>query len=353
MSERSARMSSRERVLTAFAFEEPDRVPCWLGADGGFFQRAQHQTGLKTAQFMIKIRNDFRRLFSFPVLSRPRRYPQATGMTCFGIERASIGYGQPLEHPLADATLAQVHAHDWPDSRKQQIRHSADFNLADRDQYAILGGHYSVFWHDLIDFLGMENLFMKMYDEPLLVDTILQYIVDYYIDLNRKIFEAHADKIDIFFIASDFGHNNGPFVSEQMFRRFILPHLRRLVILGHSFGLKVMLHSCGGIAPLIPALVETGLDGIQALQPGCQGMALADLKTKFGRKIVFNGGIDAQKIVLEGTPALIREKTRETLAFMKPGGGYVAGPSHDCIVSETPVENVVALFDAIREFGDY
>jgi uroporphyrinogen-III decarboxylase len=82
-------------------------------------------------------------------------------------------------------------------------------------------------------------------------------------------------------------------------------------------------------------------------------MDLQTLKSEFGDKIVFNGAIDSHHVLIEGTVQTVKEKTREVLDIMMPGGGFVAGASHDTILEETPVENVVAMFDAIREFGRY
>ena len=104
---------------------------------------------------------------------------------------------------------------------------------------------------------------------------------------------------------------------------------------------------------LIPAMIETGLDGLHALQPSCSGMDLRRLKEQFGRQILLNGAIDSHHVLIDGTPEHVRQTTRETLAILKPGGGYVAGASHDTILEETPLENVLAMFDAIGEFGVY
>ena len=133
----------------------------------------------------------------------------------------------------------------------------------------------------------------------------------------------------------------------------MLPHLERLARLGHAYGLKVMMHCCGGYAPLIPQMIEAGLDGLHAVQPSCDGMDLATLKRSFGDKILFNGAIDSHHALIRGTPESVREETRRVLDIMKTGGGYVAGASHDYILEETPVENVFAMFDAIAEFGRY
>jgi uroporphyrinogen-III decarboxylase len=208
------------------------------------------------------------------------------------------------------------------------------------------------FLHDAIDLLGPE-IFMKMYEAPEVVDAVLEHVVQYYVRVSQRIFDAAGSDIDIFFIGNDFGTQIGPVIGNAIFERFVLSHLRKLIDLGHSHGLKVMLHCCGGFAPLIPLLVEAGLDGLHAVQPSCRGMDLKVLKSQFGDKMLFNGAIDSHHVLIKGTPASVRERTREVLEIMKPGGGYVAGASHDAILEETPVENIVAMFDAIREFGVY
>jgi len=149
------------------------------------------------------------------------------------------------------------------------------------------------------------------------------------------------------------GAQRGPQMGEKQFRRFILPHLKRLTDLGHDYGLKVMMHCCGGFAPLIPAMIEIGLDGLQALQPSCKDMEQHKLKAAFGDKLVFMGCIDTQHVLIEGTPESVRQKTRQVLDIMKPGGGYIASPSHDFVLPETPVENVIAMYDTVREYGRY
>jgi uroporphyrinogen-III decarboxylase len=176
---------------------------------------------------------------------------------------------------------------------------------------------------------------------------------DYYFEVSRRIFDAAADALDVFFIGNDFGSQMGPLISEPAFRRFVFPHLRRLCQLGHDYGLKVMMHCCGGFAPLIPAMIEAGIDALQALQPCARGMEPSRLKAAFGKKLVLCGAIDSHHALIKGTPETVREATRRTLDIMKPGGGYILSASHDFILEETPVENVVAMFDAGRDFGIY
>jgi uroporphyrinogen-III decarboxylase len=353
-------MTSRERVQAAFRFEEPDHVPAWMGASPEFRELMRKHLGLADDESLSQyIGDDFRRVFARyagPDEHAPTSgltHANATYRTPFGVERHGYGYGMPLNRPLQHAeTVDEIHDHAWPDPEWMDVSHIRQEALQYQGQYAILGGDWSPFWHDALDLLTFKNLSYKMYDNPQLVDALLQHIVDYYFAVSQRIFDAAADVIDIFFIGNDFGGQTGPLIGEALFRRFFVPHLKRLSDLGHDYGLKVMMHCCGGFAPLIPAMIEAGLDGLQALQPTCRGMNPADIKAEYGSKILLMGAVDTQ-LLIEGTPQTARSETRRILEIMKPGGGYACSPSHDYLLPETPVENIVALYETVRECGAY
>jgi len=340
--------------MAAFAHEEGDRVPAWCGALPAFWEKAKRELHLDDEGLRIRFGDDFRRVYArYAGPESPLEDPEAIYRTVFGIERRGLGYGQPMSHPLADATLRKVHDYPWPEPDWMDVSNIKEEAEVHGGEYAILGGDWSPFWHDAIDLMGMENLMLKMYQEPEVVDAILQHIVDYYMAVSERIFDAAGDAIDIFFIGNDFGAQTGPLVGEALFRRFLVPHLQRMADLGHEYGLHAMLHSCGGIAELIPAMIEAGIDALHAVQPSCRGMDLRLLKAQFGDRMVFNGAIDSHHVLIEGTPESVRMRTKEVLDIMKPNGGYIAGASHDTILEETPVENVLAMFDAIKKFGTY
>jgi len=347
-------MNSRERVLTVFEHEQPDRVPCWCGASAEFWEKAKKGLNLDDEGLCLRFRDDFRRVFAdYAGPEFPLEHPQATYRTPFGIEREGYGYGQPLTHPLAEASVANVENYPWPDPAWMDVSKIKTRAEAYNGQFAILGGDWSPFWHDAIDLIGMENLYIKMYAEPDVVDAVLKHLVDYYFEVSKRIFDAAADAIDIFFMGNDFGSQTGPLMSPDMFDRFMAPHLKRLCDLGHSYGLKTQMHCCGGIYELIPSMIEAGIDSLHAVQPSCRGMELAKLKSDFGDKMIFNGGIDSHHTLMEKDTAGVTEDTRKVLETMMPGGGYIAGASHDTILEETSVENVLAMFDAIHEYGLY
>jgi hypothetical protein len=346
-------MNARQRVLTTFAHDEPDRVPLWFGMSPEFQANAKRQLGVDDEGLLVRLGDDFRRVsatYAGPPIQL--QAPDATYRTPFGVERHGLGYGQPIHMPLAHATLREIHDYAWPDPAWMDVSNIRNEVLSYKGEYAILGGDWSPFWHDAIDLLTFENLIYKMYDNPEMIDALMKHIVDYYVGVSARIFDVAADVIDIFFIGNDFGGQTGPLIGEKTFRRFLQPHLKRLIDLGHDYDLKVLMHCCGGFAPLIPAMLEIGLDGLQALQPTCRGMNPAEIRSQFGGKILLMGAVNTQ-LLIEGTPNQVRDETRRILEIMKPGGGYICSPSHDYLLPETPVENVIAMYDTIREYGDY
>ena len=215
-----------------------------------------------------------------------------------------------------------------------------------------IGGSWAPFWHDAVDLVGMETMACLMYDAPVFVETMLGRIVDYYVSLNTRIFEEAGDLIDLLFIRNDFGTQTGPLISKEHFERFISPCIKRLVEVAHRYEIKTMLHSSGGIRPLLPSIIGTGIDALHALQPDCPGMQGGTIKKEFGHKLVLSGGIDARGVLLHGTTTEVKQSVRETLRILVPGGGYLAAPSVDAITEDTPVANILAMYDAIAEWQE-
>ncbi len=349
-------MTSKERVAAVFAHKEPDKVPRWCGASPEFWEKAKQHIGTaQDEELNLRFGDDFRRVYS--VYRGPEHQLSAGATWCspFGVERIGIGYGQPTSHPLADArTPADIEAYSWPDPDWADISTIREQAAPHKGSYAILGGEWSPFWHDAIDLVGHENLYYMMCDYPAAVEALFEKITDYYWEVTRRTFEAAGESIDIFFIGNDFGSQTGPLIGLEWFRTFILPSLKRLINLGHFYDKKVMMHSCGGFRQLIPTMIDAGLDGLHALQPDCTGMEPAGLKRDFGKDIVLNGAVDSHRVLIDGASTqFVREETRKILEVMKPGGGYICAASHDYILDETPVENVLAMFDTVDEFGQY
>ena len=213
-------MTSRERVMTAFEHHPPDRVPAWCGSSPEFWEKAKRASGLDDEGLRVRLGDDFRRVYAVYAGPEFPLSPGATSRTIFGIEREGVGYGQPTSHPLANATIAEVHAYPWPDPAWMDVSSIRPYAEQYDGKYAILGGDWSPFFHDAVDLLGMDVLFLKMYDEPELVDAVLQHLVDFYAAVSQRIFDAAASAIDIFFIGNDFGTQRGPVMSPKSLPAF-------------------------------------------------------------------------------------------------------------------------------------
>ena len=340
-------MNSKERVLMAFDHREPDKVPRWCGSSPDFWENSKLTLGLDDEGLRIRFGDDFRRL------TAPYLGPDGRETAPFGIERGGVGYGMALSHPLAEASLGEIRDFPWPDPNRVDLTRLRAEGRRYKDEYAILGGDWSPFWHDALDMAGMENLFIRMYSDPEWAHAIYDAVFDYYFAVNERIFAEVGDLIDIFFIGNDLGSNRGALIGCDLFDEYLFGKFKKLADLGHAYGSKVLLHCCGGFRELMPRMIEAGIDGVHAIQPSCYGMDLAALKKDFGEKLLFNGCIDSHFALIEGTTDFVKSETRKTLEIMMPGGGFIAGASHDFILPETPLENVLAMFDTIEEYGKY
>ena len=117
--------------------------------------------------------------------------------------------------------------------------------------------------------------------------------------------------------------------------------------------IKVQLHCCGGVRPLLEDLIDAGLDAINPVQISCRGMDTARLKEQFGDRLtLWGGGCDTHRVLPEATPEELAEHVRQQVAILNPGGGFVFTAVHD-IQPGTPVENVMAMLEAQQEYGNY
>lgn len=170
----------------------------------------------------------------------------------------------------------------------------------------------------------------------------------------EKIAPVLGNAVDLVFLCgTDFGTQNGTFCSPQTFCELWLPYYRRLTGWIHqNTTWKVFKHSCGAVESFMPHFIEAGFDIINPVQCSADGMDPAQLKEKYGRDLVFwGGGVDTQKTLPFGTPSEVRAEVLERCRIFSPGGGFVFNAIHN-VQAQTPVENIVAMIDAVNEFND-
>ncbi len=194
----------------------------------------------------------------------------------------------------------------------------------------------------------IDNFLMLMAADPERTKEFLDRLVEIHLAKLDAFLAAVGPYIDIIVFGDDLGMQNGPQMSRAMYRELFMPrHARMWKRAKELADVKVMLHSCGGIRPLLPDLIEAGLDAVNPVQITCAGMDAAALKADFGDKITFwGGGCDTRFVLSRAVPDDICQHVRRQVEILNHGGGFVFQQVHN-VLADVPPQNVIAMFDAL------
>ncbi len=226
--------------------------------------------------------------------------------------------------------------------------------LRQRTDRAILG----LFGGNLLEigqFLyRIDNFLMLLAGNPKRAHEFLDRLVEIHLANLERYLELVGDQIDIIVFGDDLGMQNGPQMSAKRYEELFKPrHAKMWQRAKELADVKVMLHCCGGVQPLLGHLIEAGLDAINPVQISCAGMNPTDLKREFGDRLTFwGGGCDTHRILSGGTPDEIRSHVREQIKMFRPSGGFVFQQVHN-VLADVPAESVIAMLDAANEFAPY
>jgi len=198
-----------------------------------------------------------------------------------------------------------------------------------------------------------QDWLLAYYTAPEYVKDCYEMQVEIAIENAKRIKEATSDKMQVMMVSgTDFGTQNGPYISKDMFREFYLKPFRRVNDWIHeNTSWKVFFHTCGSIVELLPDLYEAGVDILNPVQCSAAGMEPNMLKKEWGEKFVFwGGGVDTQKTLPFGTPEEVYDEVTERLRIFAPGGGFVFNTIHN-IQGPTSPENLEAMFRAIKDYN--
>ncbi len=197
----------------------------------------------------------------------------------------------------------------------------------------------------------MDNFLMMLAAEPARAHRFLDALLEIHLRNLEKFLAAVGDSIDIICFGDDLGAQNSPQISPRMYREFFKPRHAAMWARARQLApVKVMLHCCGAVRPLLPDLIDAGLDAINPVQISCRGMQAEELKREFGRDLAFwGGGCDTQSILPRATPAQLRQHVLHQCRVLAPGGGFVFQQVHN-IMANVPVENILAMYGAVHEF---
>ena len=193
---------------------------------------------------------------------------------------------------------------------------------------------------------GTERFFVDLALEPEKAEVLLDKVNDFAIAYLDRCMDECAGLFDGVYCGDDFGTQKGLAISPAMWRKYVKPRYKKLVDKVHGYGLKYFHHSCGGVRPIIPDLIELGFDVLNPIQPLAAGMEPGELADEYGKMITFYGAIDEQQTLPFGTPDDVRNEVRERLATLGRYGGYIVAPSHG-FQPDTPLENILAMYEAV------
>ncbi len=265
-------------------------------------------------------------------------------------------YFDRTEGPIGEPTLEALNAYQWPDPDDlARYRGLREEGLRLREGGRMLIGSCPLgtditsrpLWNrSYVD--GM----MDLLDNPGFVDAMLDRCLEIALRAWDHFLHEVGDLVDIVFLADDLGTQDGLLFSPTVYRHFFRPRLAETIrFVRQRTSARVFLHSCGAIYPLIPDLIDMGVDILNPIQVSAEGMGdTARLKREFGKDLTFWGAIDTQHLLPFGSPEEVRTDVRRRLEDLSPGGGYVAAAVHN-IQNGTPAENIIAMIEAIREFG--
>ena len=198
----------------------------------------------------------------------------------------------------------------------------------------------------------IDNFMMLLAGDRQRAHAFLDRLLEIHLANLERYLKLVGPYIDVIVFGDDLGMQRGPQMSRSMYQEFFQPRHAKMWRRAKELApVKVMLHCCGGVRPLFPDLIEAGLDAINPVQITCTGMDARGLKADFGDRMTFwGGGCDTRFVLFRSTAEEIRQHVRGQIEILKPGGGFVFQQVHN-ILADVPPQNVIAMFDAAREFA--
>ncbi len=358
-------MNSRERILTALDRGIPDRVPTWDWFDEAVTIGVADILGLKGHDAVTTLRKGDETEASVDLYCSVVEALGVDGTSNvyntdleavsehLGRDKYGRGYilsdnGMPAIIEPAVSSMKELRSYDMV-SRIE----ASDFagfrrivaRLGDAHAHCVnLNGPFQEAWNVMG---GMDKTMIGLIENPELVHGVLQEVTRF----NKALMdESVAIGADFFMIDGDLCGNDFPLISVDLFREFILPYKKQMVDHAHALGRKIVKHSDGMVWAIMDDLIRVGFDGFHPVQPQCMDLTTTKAHL-YGRMCVF-GNVDCLDLLVFAEPRDVREQTGNCIAEGSPGGGHILCSSNSLHPGCKP-ENVIAMFEAAKEFGSY
>lgn len=369
----------RDRVRTALAHEEPDRVPLalwgsWYGVTDPLYFAALDELGWEPLapfrperlhsvnyyddRLLARLGVDIRHVD--PGVSVATSRTDVNGFDRWGLQWQKVGlYRSAAVSPLERATVDEIMAYPLPapddtvDAEAVRARLAA-IQALDME-YAVAGRAVASYgFFEMAQSLRKhEQLLMDIVLMPEIVSALVARLFDCYEALIQRFLEIAGDELDLLELpGDDFAGNNGLIISPTMFDQFFREPYRQLIaaIKTQCPNIKVVFHSDGAMAPLLPVLVDIGVDVVHPLEP-LPATDMTAVKQEVGDRLAFLGGIDIRS-TMQGPVAGIVAEVQQRMRELAPGGGYILAPANH-LQGDVPATNLLALYDAARKHGGY
>ncbi len=339
--------TSKSRVMAAVNHTVADRTPITFDAQPELYVALHERYGTggnKQALFdHLKVDTWF---------IGGKRPPEAGG-SLWGYQTREVDYGagkypELCYSPLAGKDeLTDIDAHPWPDGSALTFDHVPQEAAAEAKRAIIGHSTWGAFF--LATYIrGMENLMLDFGLRPAYAEKLIGTIAERCLLLLDQLL-ANSQGVDLVYIADDYCSQQGPLFSPADFKRLVVPYLRQTADRVHAAGKKLLLHCCGAVRPLLPMIIEAGVDVLEPLQIRAEGMEPMALKRDFGRDICFYGGIDLQQ-VMPGPRQGVIDEVRRMIDIMGADSGYIIGPGHTYLQVDTPLENIDAMYQTAANY---
>jgi uroporphyrinogen decarboxylase len=339
-----------ERFYATIERKPVDRPACWLGIPD------KKSYKILFDHFNVKNINELKAVIDDDIYPIELPYHSPTSAAIYSaFNFAKNPVGKPGERTLSAPGFFEdyedpdkVDDFDWPDPKKyidpEECRKIA--NTVPKD-HICLGVIWSAHFQDTCAAFGMETALVKMMTEPEMYKAVDDKILNFYLNANEIFYNAMKGKLHAILIGNDMGSQKGLMLSPKLIRQFIIPGAKRLIEQAKRYDLKIIYHSCGAISEIIPDLIEAGVDVIHPIQPLAKGMEPQGLKDQFFDKVAFCGGVDAQNLLVTGTPQDVAAKVQNLKDIFHTG--LIISPSHEAILQDCNPANIEALFNAVKQ----
>jgi uroporphyrinogen decarboxylase len=357
-------MTSRQRFLSVLNGEQPDRPPIFANLTPQAAEKLSNAVGVHyepPVDSMLSTRISHPNLLTTLgndcvgiAANAPDDFPTRTltnGLieNEWGMKFKNVGlYNEFAEFPLAHAENAvDIENYNFPDPfAAGRYRSALETNEKYGDTHGIIADLETSFFETAWYLVGLEKLLMDMMAGADYVPVLFDKIMGINIDIGKKLIEIGADMI---WCGDDFGSQDGMLISPELWRELFKPRIKYMFEHFKSVNpdVKLAWHSCGSIVPIIPDFIDIGLEVLNPLQPLAKSMDPDFIKSNFGKDLIFFGGIDIQELLPHATPEQIHAEVSHISKILGKNGGYIIAPAHN-IQDDTPVENVLAFFEAAK-----